>query len=81
MERDTYSPVGIGNSGYLVERNSDISSSVKAWDEQIYLPFAWGYSNKKIWALATSSTWTNDVFIRYLYCSFSPVKITVNYDN
>ena len=77
MEKNnwTYSGVGIWNSGYLAERNSDILWSVMTSDEQMYLPLAVGHSRRKIFALARSSTWTIDVFKRSLYRSLSPSKI------
>jgi hypothetical protein len=38
-------------------------------EEQIYLPFASGYSRRKICALATSSMCTIDVLMSNSYCS------------
>ena len=65
----TNSNVGIEYSGYLAERNLDISSIVIMSEEQIYLPFASGYSRRKICALATSSMCTIDVLMSNSYCS------------
>ena len=44
-------------------------------DEQMYLPSAVEHSRRNICALATSSTWTIGVFIRYLYTSLSSAMI------
>ena len=70
----TYSSVGIWSSGYLSVRNSDILWSVMATEEQMYLPFTVGHSRRKIFALARSSTWTIEVFNRWLYWSLSPTN-------
>lgn len=51
----TYSALGIGYSGYLVDRNSAILSIVTSRGEQMYLPFRLVCSRMKICALATSS--------------------------
>lgn len=64
----------MGYSGYLASRNSDILSIVISTDVQIYLPFASGYSRRKMCALATSSTCTIWILVRFTYWSLSPEK-------
>ena len=55
-DNKTYSRVGILNSGCFARIISAISSRVTLHGEQLYLPFAFGCSSRKMCALAKSST-------------------------
>lgn len=70
----TYSMFGILYSGYLTDKSLYRSSINISVLEQMYLPFAFGYSRRWMCALATSSTCTKGAFSRILYVSVSPKK-------